>query len=143
MDINTHVEQATAEFKDRQRIWNQYAVHNIESLEVIERQGKLTDAQRASLREFLLYRKRERKAELEIVEKKADFVERAALPVAVTFFSVVTWLLVEMQVPTFSRRLAQVVAFVIASGGWHFARSFAFRRIEVARTHLARLGKVD
>lgn len=144
MSIKTHVEQATAEFKERQLNWTQFAAHSIEVLDLTERHSNLTDVQRASLKEYLLFRKRERKAELEILEKQSDYLERSALPVAVTFFSVVTWLLVEVfQVSIFWRHLIQVPAFAIAAGGWYFARVLALRRISAAREHLARLGKVD
>ena len=104
MSIKTHVEQATAEFKERQLNWTQFAAHSIEVLDLTERHSNLTDVQRSSLKEYLLFRKRERKAELEILEKQSDYLERSALPVAVTFFSVVTWLLVEVfQVSIFWR----------------------------------------
>ena len=144
MSIKTHVEQATAEFKERQLNWKQFAAHSIEALDLTERHSNLTDAQRASLKEYLLFRKRERKAELEIAEKRSDYLERSALPVAVTFFSVVTWLLVEVfQVSGLWRQLIQVAAFAIAAGGWHFLRTLALRKISAARKHLALLGKVD
>ena len=90
-------EQATAEFKERRRHWGRYVTFSLDTLDLIERTGKLTDAERIVLKEYLLHRKRERKAKLELIEKRADYLERAALPVAVTAFSVVTWLLIELQ----------------------------------------------
>lgn len=142
MKIKEHIEQATAEFKQRRLDWRQLAAYDIETLELIEHQS-LTIAQRETLVEYLRVRKRERKAELEVLEKRADYLERAALPVAVTFFSVAAWFLTELQAPDAWRRAIQVLAFIVAVGAWQGIRAFAFRQIVEARKSLARLGRVD
>ena len=136
-------EQASAEFRKRRRHWSQYAPFSLESLDLIDRHGSLTDTERDILKEYLLHRKRERKAKLELIEKRADYLERAALPVAVTVFSVVTWLLVEFQASLPVRQAVQAVTFVACAAGWAYTRATALRRVAAARKSLARLGKVD
>lgn len=64
-------EQATAELKERRRQWQQYARINLATLDLIEQRGALTDTERDNLKEYLLHRKRERKANLELIEKQA------------------------------------------------------------------------
>ena len=136
-------EQATAELKERRRQWQQYARINLATLDLIEQRGALTDTERDNLKEYLLHRKRERKANLELIEKQADYLERATLPVAVTAFSLVTWLLVEFQASIPVRQAVQAVTFVACVVGWAYTRATAFRRVAAARKYLARLGKVD
>ena len=136
-------EQATAELKERRRQWQQYARINLATLDLIEQRGALTDTERDNLKEYLLHRKRERKANLELIEKQADYLERATLPVAVTASSLVTWLLVEFQASIPVRQAVQAVTFVACVVGWAYTRATAFRRVAAARKSLARLGKVD
>ena len=136
-------EQATAELKERRRQWQQYARINLATLDLIEQRGALTDTERDNLKEYLLHRKRERKANLELIEKQADYLERATLPVAVTAFSLVTWLLVEFQASIPVRQAVQAVTFVACVVGWAYTRATALRRVAAARRSLARLGKVD
>ena len=143
MRVKNLREQATAEFNQRRHQWSQYAKYSLATLDCIERHGSLTDAERDILKEYLLHRKREHKAKLELIEKQADYLERAALPVAVTVFSVVTWLLVEFQASIPVRQAAQAVTFIVCTGGWAYTRAIALRRVAAVRKSLARLGKVD
>ena len=143
MRVKYLFEQATAELKERRRQWQQYARINLATLDLIEQRGALTDTERDNLKEYLLHRKRERKANLELIEKQADYLERATLPVAVTAFSLVTWLLVEFQASIPVRQAVQAVTFVACVVGWAYTRATAFRRVAAARKSLARLGKVD
>ena len=103
----------------------------------------MTDAERIVLKEYSLHWKRERKAKLELIEKRADYLERAALPVAVTALSVVTWLLIELQASPAVRQVVQALTFLVCAVGWAYTRDIAFRRVADARKSLARLGKVD
>ena len=136
-------EQATAQFKERRRHWAQFAALSLDTLDLIERNGILTDAERIVLKEYSLHWKRERKAKLELIEKRADYLERAALPVAVTALSVVTWLLIELQASPAVRQVVQALTFLVCAVGWAYTRVIAFRRVADARKSLARLGKVD
>lgn len=143
MKIKHHIEQATAAFKERQGDWSRLDAYSIEVLELVERTSNLKDAERTVLQEYLLFRKRKLKIELEVMERAADYVERAALPVAVTSFSVVNWLLIELQASDGWRSVVQVLAFVSAVATWYGMRTLAFRRTTKARRQLAKLGRVD
>lgn len=112
-------------------------------LELVERTASLSEAERAELKEYLLYRKREQKAALEAAEKREDYLERASLTVAVTFFSVVTWLLTEFSVQGTWREILLIGAFTISVAGWGYTRAKTFRKVVEVRRSLAKLGKVD
>ena len=143
MGIHHHVEQATTSFKTRRSRWHQYTPYGVEVLELVERTASLSEAERAELKEYLLYRKREQKAALEAAEKREDYLERASLTVAVTFFSVVTWLLTEFSVQGTWREILQIGAFMISVAGWGYTRAKTFRTVVEVRRSLAKLGKVD
>lgn len=143
MKFSSITEQATAEFKKRRRLWRKFASVSIETLELIEQHPGLPFAERKALMEHLRQRKREAQAQLKVAEKRAEFWERAALPIAATFFSVLAWLSAEAGLTGSLKVGVTVAAFTAAVAMWAWIRYICWKRLEASLRGQTTLGKVE
>lgn len=144
MKFSHIAEQAAAEFKTRRRSWKKFASASINTLELIERYQNLPVAEREALQEYLRHRKRKLLAELKIAEKKAEYWERAALPIAATFFSVMVWLATVAGFTTGAPRVViPAIAFVASVALWAGIRYVCWMWLEASIRDQTELGKVE
>ncbi|WP_257865201.1 hypothetical protein [Variovorax sp. ZS18.2.2] len=115
------------------------------SLDALEEMESMTlsEAQRANLKEHAMLYKRRLKVEFEIREKRGDFREKAALPIAVSMFSITAWFMNVLQLTSDARMGVDIIAFAVSVLTWGMIRLNALGLIGLARRNLAALGKVD
>jgi hypothetical protein len=117
-------------------------VANVEELEALK--AELPDgAERQSLDAVILGRKREIKASLEVRERIADLVDKAALPLAAAAPVFMTVLASEQLISGPVRSALLISAYVVGAAAWFACRLLAFYYSQSARRQLAILGKVD
>jgi hypothetical protein len=142
MSLQELATQAAAERAERRKHWAIFRRMSPDTLQ--ELLGKsISDEQRASLQEYLLLERRERKAELEEQEKEGDFREKAALPsaAAASFFG--SWSATLAVVPPAWKPWLILGFGLFGAVLWLFLRKNALRLVTDARKQLAFLGKVD
>ena len=134
--------QAAAERAERRKHWATFRRMSPDTLEELLRKP-IGDEQRTSLQEYLLIERRKEKADFEDQEKRGDFREKAALPIAAAASFFGSWSATLVYVPApWKPWLIAVFGFVGALLWWR-VRASAFRIVTDARRRLAFLGKVD
>jgi hypothetical protein len=103
----------------------------------------ITDEQLASLQEYLLLARRKRKADLEVLEKRGDFREKAALPIAAAASFFGSWSTTFAVIPPDWKPWFIAGFGLLGALAWLLMRDNGFRVIAEARRQLALLGKVD
>jgi hypothetical protein len=142
MSLQELATQAAAERAERRKHWAIFRRMSPDTLEELLRKS-ITDEQRASLQEYLLLARRQRKADLEEQEKRGDFREKAALPIAAgaSFFG--SWSATLVYVPAPWKPWLIAAFGLLGALSWWVIRSNGFQVIADARKQLALLGKVD
>ncbi len=142
MSIQDLATQASAERAERRVGWSTFRKLSPETLEELLRKP-LRDEQRDSLQEYLLLERRKQKADLDIREKRGDFREKAALPIAAAVSFLGSWSAGLVFVPTEWKAGLILVFGLLGSLLWWLIRRNGFQVVTEARRQLALLGKVD
>jgi hypothetical protein len=142
MSIQELDAQAMADRAERRKHWATFRQLSPSTLEELLRKPANAD-QLASLQEYVLLDRRERKGQLETQEKIGESRERAALPLAAAVSFLGSWSAGLSLVPL-SWKPGTVFAFgLLGSLLWWFIRESGYKLIINARKGLAQLGKVD
>ena len=142
MSLQDLATQATAERAERHKLWSLFRKMSPETLEELLSKS-IEPAYRASLQEYLLLERRKQKADLEVQEKRGDFREKAALPIAAAASFFGSWSATLAYVPVYLKPWFIAVFGLLGALLWWLMRDSGFRLITEARKRLAFLGKVD
>ena len=142
MSLQEDAARVMIERAQRRERWPQYASLSIEVLDELE-QHDPDQERRQDIREFLLYDRRAIKARLEEQERRAEYWEKSATPIAAVVFGVIAWFSLRLQVPAEYRPWSDIASFVASSAIWLAMRLQAYRSTVDARRKLTHLGKVD
>jgi hypothetical protein len=140
-ELASDAEKRLAERHQRQQ--EKYGEIKLEILEEILRMSEIDTDLRSALVEWVIRSRRLVKADQEREELNANSWERLSLPLAVIFFSALTWIAQVILVAGAIRNTAYVIAFGWSGILWWIARSKTLEAIAGAKKRLTLMGKVE